>query len=182
MSPELSFLYISPGGLSHTCHAARLPNHLPSFPIDLSFDKASKPSRRAKAYMDVPAIDFSTEHIRRSHRPLDYALDRSARAEYNMPPNREGRVASFATRWTPASVKSWRSRSNPTGYGPHLFGLDRSYSTIKKRSVADRSLFRNTCCSWTKWSVFAMRIPSTGERRRLGLPISPSVLRISTPS
>ncbi len=74
-------------------------------------------------------------------------LDRSARAEYIVPPNSEGRVASLSMRSTPASVKSWRSRSKPTGYGPHLFGLDRSYSTIKKRSVTDRRLLRNICCS-----------------------------------
>jgi hypothetical protein len=74
-------------------------------------------------------------------------LDRSARAEYIVPPNSEGRVASLSMRSTPASVKSWRSRSKPTGYGPHLFGLDRSYSTIKKRSVTERRLLRNICCS-----------------------------------
>jgi hypothetical protein len=74
-----------------------------------------------------------------------------------VPPNSEGRVASFSTRSTPASLKSWRSISKPTGYGLHLFGLDRSYSTIKKRSATDRSLFRNTCRSRMKCSVFAIR-------------------------
>jgi hypothetical protein len=57
-----------------------------------------------------------------------------------MPPNSEGRVPSFSTRSTPATEKSWRSLSKPTGYGPHLFGLDRSYSTIKKQSATDTSV------------------------------------------
>jgi len=55
----------------------------------------------------------------------DYRLDLSARAVYIVPPNSEGRVPSFSTRSTPASLKSWRSLSKSTGYGHHLFGLGR---------------------------------------------------------
>jgi hypothetical protein len=116
-----------------------------------------------------------------THRSTIHASDPPARAEYILPPNSEGRVASLCTRITPASLKSWRSLSKPTGYGPHIFGLDRSYSTTGKRSVTDRSLLNNTCCSRMKCRVFAMRIPSTDGRRRRGPPISPSVLRTSTP-
>src|SRR3954451_9746746 len=61
---------------------------------------------------------------------LRQTQDLSARAEYIAPPNSDGRVASFSTCSTPASVKSWRSRSKPTGYGLHLLGFGCSYSTI----------------------------------------------------
>ncbi len=77
----------------------------------------------------------------------DDRLDLSARAEYIVPPNSEGRVATLSTGSTPASLKSWRSLSKPTGYGPHLVGLGRSYSTIRKRSATDRSLLSSGCCS-----------------------------------
>ena len=79
-------------------------------------------------------------HQRQFRSLQDHVRDCSASAEYIVPPNSEGRTPSFTTRSTPASVKSWRSLSKPTGYGPHLFGFDRSYSTIKKRSVTDKSL------------------------------------------
>jgi len=71
--------------------------------------------------------------------------DRSAKAEYIVPPNRDRPVASFSTRVTPVSPKSSKSLSKPTGYGTQGLGLDRSYSTIRKRSVIDRSLVRNRC-------------------------------------
>jgi hypothetical protein len=41
--------------------------------------------------------------------------DFSAKAEYIVPLNRDGRVASFSTRSTPASLKSSQSLSKPTG-------------------------------------------------------------------
>src|ERR1700730_15654763 len=126
-------------------------------------------------------------HERRSRKPGPrnlclHALERSAVAEYMVPPTRDRLVASFSTRSTPTSLKSSQSFVKRTGYGPHGFGLDRSYSTIRKRSVKDKSLFRNRCCSRMKCREFAKRIPSTVGRRRLELRKSPRTLRIWTPS
>jgi len=87
-----------------------------------------------------------------------------------MPPNRDARVASFSTLSTPASLKSSRSLSKPTGYGPHRFGLDRSYSTMRKWSATDKSFLMNRRWSGMKCREFAIRIPSTEGRRRLGAP------------
>ena len=71
--------------------------------------------------------------------------DRSAKAEYIVPPNRDRRVASFSTRVTPFSLRSWKSLSKPTGYGTQGLALDRSYSTIRKEFVTGKTLVRNMC-------------------------------------
>jgi hypothetical protein len=131
------FCYRHPCHFKPLLHALdrKLPDHL------LRLIGAEKSPRVANG------LSADTEDWRRFRSCQDYALDCSARAEYIVPPNGEGRIVSFSTRSTPAPVKSWRSLSKPTGYGPHLFGLDRSYSTIKKRSVTDGSLLINACWS-----------------------------------
>jgi hypothetical protein len=80
-----------------------------------------------------------------------------------VPPNRDPRVASFSTRSTPSPMKSSRSLSKPTGYGPHRFGLDLSYSTIGKRFVAgklsaSRTVFRSTLTSASRFSGGSLSI------------------------
>ena len=64
-------------------------------------------------YCSEPRLAFNKRVVLRYR--FYEGQDRSTKAEYMVPPNREGRLASFSTRSTPASEKSWRSLPKQTG-------------------------------------------------------------------